>query len=183
MLMKLKMLSLVAVGAIVSAGVAQAATMSCTTSGSGNSTATLSLTDAVDAQCFNGNDSNDIDSSTVINGSSGWILADKNDDTTSGDQTITFTTAPTNVTKSGSWGISGLASALKVMVNLKAGNGWGSFEVESTLGTWTSTKDLSHASIYYIAGTPPNVVPLPAAGWMLIAGLGAMGAMRRRKKS
>ncbi len=33
--MKLKMLSLVAVGAIVSAGGAQAATMSCTTSGSG----------------------------------------------------------------------------------------------------------------------------------------------------
>ncbi len=27
----------------------------------------------------------------------------------------------------------------------------------------------------------PNVVPLPAAGWMLVAGLGGLAAMRRRK--
>jgi hypothetical protein len=31
--------------------------------------------------------------------------------------------------------------------------------------------------------TPPSVVPLPAAGWMLIAGVAGLGAMRRRKKS
>jgi len=30
---------------------------------------------------------------------------------------------------------------------------------------------------------PPNPVPLPAAGWMLLMGLGGMGVMRRRKKS
>ena len=29
--------------------------------------------------------------------------------------------------------------------------------------------------------TPPSVVPLPAAGWMLIAGVAGLGAMRRRK--
>ncbi|MEL6914505.1 MAG: VWA domain-containing protein [Pseudomonadota bacterium] len=29
--------------------------------------------------------------------------------------------------------------------------------------------------------TPPNVIPLPAAGWMLIAGLGALLGLRRRR--
>jgi hypothetical protein len=50
-------------------------------------------------------------------------------------------------------------------------------------GTWStgSENTLSHTRAYYKDGV--SVVPLPAAGWMLIAGLGAMGAMRRRKKS
>ena len=30
---------------------------------------------------------------------------------------------------------------------------------------------------------PPNVVPLPAAGWMLLAGLGGIAAMKRRRKA
>lgn len=32
-------------------------------------------------------------------------------------------------------------------------------------------------------GNPNPVVPLPAAGWMLIAGIGGLGALKRRKKS
>ncbi|MGI1661249.1 VPLPA-CTERM sorting domain-containing protein [Palleronia sp. KMU-117] len=28
---------------------------------------------------------------------------------------------------------------------------------------------------------PPNVIPLPAAGWLLVAGLGGLAAMRRKK--
>lgn len=27
----------------------------------------------------------------------------------------------------------------------------------------------------------PNVIPLPAAGWLLLAGIGALGVMRRRQ--
>ena len=32
-------------------------------------------------------------------------------------------------------------------------------------------------------GTPPDPIPLPAAGWLLIAGLGGLAAMKRRKAS
>ena len=29
----------------------------------------------------------------------------------------------------------------------------------------------------------PNVIPLPAAGWLLIAGLGGLAAVKRRKRA
>lgn len=164
------------------AGTAGAATMTCTTTGPGSSAATLSLTDSLSAECFNGNDTSDIDLTTSIFGLTDWILADKSDDVTSGNQTITFTSGVTKNANSGGWAISSIGSAADVMVNLKAGNGWGSFLVDTTSGTWTSSKGLSHASIYYRAGTPVGTVPLPAAGWMLLAGLGGLVAAKRRKK-
>lgn len=38
-------------------------------------------------------------------------------------------------------------------------------------------------SNYVVAGRDVSAVPLPAAGWMLLAGVGGFAAMRRRKKS
>lgn len=167
-------------GFLALTGPANAATMSCTTTGPGNSAATLSLTDALNAACFNGNDSNDIGSTFSIFGLTNWILADKNDDVSSGDQSITFNSGVVNGSTSGAWGLTSLGSASSVIINLKAGNGWGSFLVDTTSGTWASSKDLSHASIYYQPLTP---VPLPAAGWLLLAGLGGLAAAKRRKKA
>ncbi len=40
---------------------------------------------------------------------------------------------------------------------------------------------LSHT--FSLGTPPPSPVPLPAAGWLLLAGIAGMGAMRRRKKS
>jgi hypothetical protein len=42
---------------------------------------------------------------------------------------------------------------------------------------------LKKISVTYTPPPPPNVVPLPAAGWMLLAGLGGIAAMKRRRKA
>jgi hypothetical protein len=39
---------------------------------------------------------------------------------------------------------------------------------------------ISHLTIY-TGGEPPSVIPLPAAGWLLLAGVGGLAAMRRKK--
>ncbi len=41
---------------------------------------------------------------------------------------------------------------------------------------------LSHMTIAYVPGTV-DPIPLPAAGWLLLGGLGGLAAMKRRRKS
>lgn len=47
-------------------------------------------------------------------------------------------------------------------------------------GLYSFTQDTDNASTKLV---PVNPVPLPAAGWMLLAGLGGIAAMKRRKKA
>jgi len=44
-----------------------------------------------------------------------------------------------------------------------------------------SQKDISHITFWDTDG--PSEIPLPAAGWLLMAGVGGLATMRRRKKS
>ncbi len=39
------------------------------------------------------------------------------------------------------------------------------------------------ANQFYVSGATVSAVPLPAAGWLLIGGLGGLAAMKRRKKA
>jgi hypothetical protein len=187
-------------GMFVLASAAGAAT--CTpTSGNGNSNkqlfldATLNGTDA-DAFCSQaGWDKNDKPSEIELRapfGESDWILADK-DNEAAGDQMIILSTtgvgSSTQSNPIGTWSLETEFTFAKLMITLKDAAGWGAFLLDPTdrSGTWwTEAGSLSHASIWYVGKSDeeqPSMVPLPAAGWMLIAGLGGLGAMRRFKKS
>ncbi|WP_306141880.1 VPLPA-CTERM sorting domain-containing protein [Roseibium sp. MMSF_3412] len=163
---------------------AQAAPMNCVTS-AGGSGATLTLANSTQAFCTTGNDTNTITSTYSLFGMTGWVLSEKND-SADGDGTIEFTDAPVNGTKSGDWTIDTLAGLTNVVITLKAGNGFGAFLLDLSVGnpltgTWMSTKDLSHASIYYNGN--PTAVPLPAGVLLLVTGLAGLGfAARRRMK-
>ncbi|WP_323750952.1 PEP-CTERM sorting domain-containing protein [Marinobacter sp.] len=162
---------------LLAASQAQAGLMSC------SSATTYSLSNATQSACFSGNDSNQIDASFSLFGMTGWMLADKNDGP-DGDGTINFTTAPVNGAKSGNWAIDTLAGLDNIVITLKAGNGFGAFLLDLTVGdplsgTWFSGKGLSHASIYY-QGEPMMKVPEPSILALMGLGLLGVGIARRR---
>jgi hypothetical protein len=69
---------------------------------------------------------------------------------------------------------------------LKAGSNYATYDIGGlTFGRWSTvdkldSKGISHISFYNTGDIPP--VPLPAAGWMLLACFGSLAVMRQRKK-
>jgi hypothetical protein len=149
------------------------------------SAATTTLTDSIASETFVGNDINQIDGSFEMFGQTGWTLSDESNDMLAGDP-ITFTPVLQHDVKSGFWGVidwSGFTTG-NVVITIKAGNGFTAFLVDTTslTGFWSSTKDLSHASIY-VLGSPPIVpTPLPAGFVLLLTAMGSFGFARYRSK-
>ena len=91
------------------------------------------------------------------------------------------------------WKITDWMGYNPVMAVVKAGNYFSAYLVDTSLGKdgegntfsiLVGKKEnhpaISHLAIYY---DKPGVVPLPAAGWLLLMGIGGLGvAARRRRK-
>jgi hypothetical protein len=94
--------------------------------------------------------------------------------------------------KNGSWSFTGDASLthLPAYMAVKAATNWALYALDGALaGSWSTAglltpngknqAGVSHISFYNSVAP----VPLPAAGWLLLAGLGGIGALARRRRA
>lgn len=175
--------------AVFVAAAASAAPLSCSTD-----KLQFDLSNAIDSFCYQkhqlpgakGNDKRDITSAFTLFGLTGWKASDANDDA-SGDGTIEFKREPKNGTKSGDWTIDTLAGLTKVVIVLKSSTSWGAFLLDLSVknplaGRWKSSRNLSHATIYYNDSPDVTNVPVPASGLLFAGGLGILGLVARRRR-
>ncbi|MBT8460370.1 MAG: VPLPA-CTERM sorting domain-containing protein, partial [Boseongicola sp.] len=70
----------------------------------------------------------------------------------------------------------------------EGGEAPGTYSLASLFKNDAEINDLSHISVYGYncegdgCDDPGTVIPLPAAGWLLLGGLGGLAALRRRKE-
>lgn len=124
-----------------------------------------------------------------------WALAAK-DESASASTGGTFDLDGFASAKSGSWSVASFDGYKYAALVVKGGsNGWLAYLLDTTVtsGSWSTLgilngggnqPDLSHLSLYVGGGQvaePPSSVPLPAAIWMLLAGLGGIAALSRKR--
>jgi hypothetical protein len=161
----------------------------------------LSVTTSTACQTVAGNndsaaDMNSFNSGAGVFNVSNWLLADKSEDSST-------PTAPFNLigfvdaAKSGAWSVASFGNYEFAALVVKGGSvAWVAYLLNTTLlsGSWSTVDlvngggnqpDLSHLSLY-VGGKilpPPSPVPVPASGLLIFAGLGAIGALRLRKRT
>ncbi|MEO9575964.1 MAG: VPLPA-CTERM sorting domain-containing protein [Tateyamaria sp.] len=174
-------LAALSVGAVLAfSGAASAATL--TGALCGNKWIGLSQngTELSALMCQNGNTTGGKNSPI---GQLGWTdLAELNGSGTSGILTVDGSTK--------TWSLSSTSGYEMIGISVKQGNGFAFFKLDlddaltGMFGTGNNAPNGSVFSHYNAWGMgSSSTVPLPAAAWMLIAGLGGLAALKRRKRT
>jgi len=146
-----------------------------------------------------GNDSNsDLDG---LFGFTGWTEVLKLDSSSGTESGGGIELTVTNTKAEKTWEIDTYGGYDPVMFVTKGGPSFSAFLMDLTVlsGTWDTNSmltggkkpvrgaDLSHWTIYQAERAPvdpdpgPQPIPLPAAGWLLVAGIGGLVGLRRRR--
>ena len=192
------LLPIAAAGFVALTAVANATPVSVLPSDMG--TCTLDqLTESTDCEgAYAGNDDADLLNMLEVFDKTGWSQLAKVDDDrgTDGDLDVSVTLENGDGEGiEGEWSYTGDISAFDHMIAvLKAGNAFTAYLLDLSVtpleGTWNTAglddKGLSHFSLYTRTGGGGGgglaPVPLPAAGWMLLAGVGGLAAWGRKRR-
>ncbi len=113
----------------------------------------------------------------------GYVLLDKSDDLISGALLQSLTATPPTSGLSGTFSFTA-PGYTDFVIAFKSGQGvldpdWAAFTLPNnvTSGSWTisGSQQLSHVNLY------GKVVPVPAALWLFVSGLGGLAGLARRK--
>lgn len=200
--MRLKNLVAAGLAGILMSGGASALTLTTGATTCDVSNFTIGGSDSLNCEgAYDGNDSNqNLDG---VFGLNDWTQIVKVDDPATGGtgNGVTLTVGNPGGT-SGTWSVDTWGGFTTVMAVLKGGPTFSAYELDTTLGTFgswdtsgilkgndTPGPGLSHLTLYW-TGTPPDptggtigAVPLPAAMWLLLAGIGGLAAIGRRRSA